>query len=71
MQNFQDTFQTRNWSFIGAFSIYMTVSLTNKIKINELKYSFKRNPAKRNGLKKTTNGWVIIMNEVFKDTIAP
>ena len=28
MQNFQDTFKTRNRSFIGAFSICMTVPLT-------------------------------------------
>ena len=28
MWNFQDTFETRKWSFISAFSIYMTVPLT-------------------------------------------
>ena len=28
MRNFQDTFETDNWSFISAFSICMTVPLT-------------------------------------------
>ena len=29
MQSFQDTFETRKRSFIGAFSIWMTVPLIN------------------------------------------
>ena len=29
MQNFQDTFERRKQSFIGAFLICMTVTLTN------------------------------------------
>ena len=28
MPNFQDTFETSKWSFISAFSIYMTVALS-------------------------------------------
>ena len=31
MQNFQDTFETRNRTFIRAFSIFMTVPLKPKI----------------------------------------
>ena len=30
MQNFQDTFETRKRSFVSAFSIYMTLPLSNK-----------------------------------------
>ena len=30
MRNFQDTFDTRKWSFISAFSICMTVPLNGK-----------------------------------------
>ena len=31
MQNFQDTFETREWSFISAFSICMIVRLRGEL----------------------------------------
>ena len=47
MQNFQDTFETRKWSFISAFLICMTVSLIlkqifwkTKIFLKKLEYHF-------------------------------
>ena len=33
MPNFQDTFETRKRLFISAFSVYMTASLTERIKL--------------------------------------
>ena len=41
MQNFQDTFETRKQSFIGAFSICMTVPLTI-FRNRNMKYIFEQ-----------------------------
>ena len=35
MQNFQNTFKTRKRPFISAFSIYITVPLSNSAQNNE------------------------------------